>query len=199
MMERPILFSGPMVRAILDGRKTQTRRVVNHPPFEATDEGIDVEYAIGYLRCPYGQPGDLLWVKENCWLPPVDARHMGVQYDADATAADLRNAKRDLIPLGWRHTSSLMTPRWASRLLLRVTEVRVERLWEITQEDAIAEGIERIGDRFKGYMRLFTGEEYNPALPKTSFAQLWETINAKRGYGWDSNPWVWVLSFEVVK
>lgn len=198
MMERPILFSGPMVRAILDGRKTMTRRVVKmnlagRVELRGKQWHIDDPNAI--LACPYGRPGDLLWVRETWFCEGRDLPGSGLHYRANAVPAD----ERWFVEEGWKWKPSIHMPRWASRLLLRVTEVRVERLWEITQEDAIAEGIERIGDRFKGYMRLFTGEEYNPALPKTSFAQLWETINAKRGYGWDSNPWVWVVSFEVMK
>jgi len=139
--ERPILFSGPMVRAILEGRKSQTRRVIKtHSPAYIERwkgaEGWDKE-------CSYGQPGDLLWVRET-WRrhivspPNVDARiprkrfDLGVRYRADGHLMD--DGKK------WK--SPIHMPRWASRLTLRITGVRVERLQEISGEDCIAEGIQ---------------------------------------------------------
>jgi hypothetical protein len=154
MKERPILFSGPMVRAVLSGAKTQTRRV-HQPPWAAPDS---LEEAL--LQCRHGQPGDLLWVRET--------------FAADRTSWYYR-ADGEIPGLTW--TPSIFMPRAASRLTLRLTEVRVERVQDISQADAVAEGTQG----------------------KASFALLWDALNAKRGYGWASNPWVWVLSFEVVQ
>jgi len=179
MKERPILFSGPMVRAVLSGAKTQTRRVIKpQPPADGSAKewtwAIDSDApspalgwrddAIGACAavCPYGQPGDLLWVRET-WCP----RPEGYGYRADD---DPTNQPRKWGP-------SIFMPRAASRLTLRLTEVRVERVQDISQADAVAEGTQG----------------------KASFALLWDALNAKRGYGWASNPFVWVLSFEVVR
>ncbi len=91
---------------------------------------------------------------------------------------------------------SIHMPRWASRLTLEITAVRVERLQDISEADAIAEGVERVGDRFKQYMPMFDGSAYNPALAKSSYSQLWESINGPGS--WAANPWVWVVSFRRV-
>jgi hypothetical protein len=208
MKERPILFSAPMARAILAGSKTQTRRVVQYvnywhidrhisdwhlsmPPiladgvatFELQSDVDDTRNVA--VRCPYGQPGDLLWVRETWAVRKLQAGYW-VEYKADS-----KNARAPeevdafaLFTVGtWR--PSIFMPRWASRLTLRITEVRVERVQDISETDAMDEGVD--------YRRDF-GESYRDA-----FAALWDDINAKRGYGWDVNPWVWVISFEVVQ
>jgi hypothetical protein len=170
--EKPILFSAPMVRAILEGRKTMTRRVVKPQPESDQDDG----HAGLIQDCPYGQPGDRLWVRETfstdgcacyepCFCPSV-------WYKADDLSED-----KELQP---KWCPSIFMPRWASRIILEVTGVRVERLQEITNAGALAEGIEP-----SGVPRTYVGD----------FAALWDSLNAKRGYGWDTNPWVWVIGF----
>lgn len=189
MADKPILFSAPMVNAILGGRKTMTRRVVKMGGVESVDGVPHAEDQYGDWHklakfSPYGKPGDTLWVRET-WCPlnldyeaaprnvlvPPDGANVIVSYRADHS-----DPRGDAKPLQWR--PSIFMPRWASRITLRITEVKVERLQEMKREDAEAEGI---GDS---------------PLWRPAFKQLWDSINAKRGYGWDANPWVWVVSFE---
>jgi len=201
--EHPILFSGPMIRALLSGTKTQTRRVVKPQPdryivsFEKLGNDwkpvwgvacMPTEEANRCIRCPCGVPGDKLWVRET-WNASQHrtTRQVRVFYRADDS-----NRQIDVYELppsrrfGEHWRPSIHMPRWASRITLEVTDVRVERVQEITGEDARAEGVDAI-----------------PAAPaafthRTSFAKLWNSINAKRGYGWDLNPWVSVVEFRKV-
>ena len=202
MRERPIPFSGPMVRAILDGSKMQTRRVVKWP---ATPDWHDWDYDPNLLReekdgrmwpwtahrdgfnraidrqlpCPYGAPGDRLWVKEaiRCfeWM---DGGETSVEYVA--TPGELHEDaewvwKRDSLP-------GMFMPRGLSRLTLTITDVRVERLQDISRGDAMAEGCP--------FPNMAHGDN-----PTSWYQDLWNEINAARGFGWDTNPWVWVISF----
>src|SRR5574343_657565 len=214
MNERPILFSGPMVRAILDGRKTMTRRVIKTDGYGAEavikndnaplhvrivdDLGASVPFS-----CPYGQPGDRLWVRET-WAA-LEKSHMNVVglkrlYKADAVPDDSgervgwwvdtdRKGNEEFVPGKILWKPSIFMPRWASRLTLEITAIRVERLQDISEEDAKAEGAERLGNY---------GDEWT-AIPEGTFRigyrALWDSLNAKRGYGWDMNPWVWVITF----
>ncbi len=182
--EKPILFNTPMVLALLDGRKTQTRRVVKLSPMS----NEHVTDALQGVPCPYASTGnDGLWVRE-AWrteeLPEtlVD----GVRFFADKAfipirstreAADLWVAAHDNGRLGSHWRPSIFMPRWASRITLEITGVRVERVQEITEEDAIAEGFES----------------------RVALKQLWNEINEERGFGWKANPWVWAISFRVVR
>ena len=192
MKEHPILFSGAMVRAILEGRKTQTRRVIkmHHRkdcPF-SYDENDDTGYEwvdagpdfSGHdyrqpCRCinfPYGDIGDRLWVRET-FNGGVD----GIPVVYRATNPELNGAP-------WK--PSIHMPRTLSRINLEVTAVRVEQIQDITREDVYAEGLQR-------------GEGWGPLGRLGSvdgFSDLWDSINAKRGYSWVSNPWVWVIEFE---
>lgn len=206
MKERPILFSGPMVRAILDGTKTQTRRVITtktnaflcYPAHRWTVRGsrlggfvaVDVPDCkdstlfehVGF-KCPYGQPGDLLWVRET-WAPHGESDlsykdRSGIYYRAD----DETNYTTDG---AWR--PSIHMPRWASRITLRITGVRVERVQDISEEDAQAEGVSAVH-------LADLGQTWKTR--REGFHLLWDSINAKRGYGWDVNPWVWVIEFRV--
>lgn len=187
MKERPILFSGPMVRAILDGRKTQTRRVMKWPRHLAVDEQT-IE-ASERMNCPYGRPGDRLWVKEkwctypwNDHLKPSEIPHsedlfiMHDENDINYLATPIENYNAG------KTRPSIFMPRWASRRDLEVTGVRAERVQDISGNDAIAEGIE------------YT--KFDWMNPIRAFSALWDSINAKLGYGWDTNPWVWVVDFE---
>lgn len=207
-MERPIIFSGAMIRAIIDGRKTQTRRVWK-PRYHSdarllrrdTVDSMPAAEAAAYLArvsvCPYGAPGDTLWVRET-WRTLSCSRGAGepceVQYRAGGI--EERAAKepvgRDIIasergpgestdPLGRAWRPSIFMPRWASRLTLRIESVRVERLHDISEEDALAEGI-----------TWDPGPLTGPA--RSEFAAKWDTINGRRA-PWASNPWVWVVTF----
>lgn len=186
-----ILFSAPMVRALLDGTKTQTRRTVKVTPDQCEDIGIF--YA--EHPCPYGQPGDRLYVRET-WLQDSD----GIHYRADETFPEGAAAMLG----GWR--PSIHMPRKASRITLEVTGVRVERLNDISEADAIAEGItcenvivgcncnggvhrEEFADRYFFDGGFCDGYEY----AEDAYRALWEKINGPGS--WDLNPWVWVIEF----
>jgi hypothetical protein len=203
MSDRPILFSTPMVRAILAGTKTQTRRVVKPQPQMVTDKTIkpwdgDPAHLLKLMqdtgkRCPYGQPGDRLWVREtfghferNDTLKPGDT----VYYRADGQCVDLEP---------WR--PSIHMPRWASRITLEVTGVRVEWLQDINEADALAEGIEPIRDTAPGagpnrYSVHIGSGWLNSPTAAGAYRMLWEQINGPGS--WDANPWVWVVEFKRV-
>lgn len=204
--EHPILFKGRLVRAILEGRKTQTRRVVKREALRWLDESkFTPEFVAAPENqlCPYGGPNDRLWVREACRLIYSNKEDLHcIEYAADnhrdlmPQHADLRwvetarwkeDESRDESFTPWR--PSIHMPRWASRIMLEVTDVRVERIQEMDEFDAIAEGvyIDAIPD-------LQNSE--HPHLDR--FPELWDSINAERGFGWDSNPWVWVVEFKRV-
>ncbi len=233
MKERPIIFSGEMVRAILAGRKTQTRRVIKTIPCQCgvwlpyelsntTPEGFQT---IGHsgrwscescsneaIKCPYGIPGDRLWCRESfsiidhdfgewdkslgvplSWLvfyysnlsekwrnPPIDElKSISKKYGTANTVGGPYDKKRP----------SIHMPRWASRITLEIKNIRVERVQDISEEDAKAEGVlpslAWIGSENMKY--------------RAAFAGLWNSINAKRGFGWDVNPWVWVAEFKKIE
>lgn len=248
--ERPILFSAEMVRAVLDRRKTQTRRVLTPQPrdddfafdgpwwyrpgvvgrdgvlrpADADVFGISTYDGERGWRCPYGAPGDRLWVREAFRLhtnfdrrSPSEVRqrwnradHGGdlpsVYYGADHTGTgmlrdcDLRKAEHGDGHLLGRNRPSIHMPRWASRLTLEVTGVRVERVQAITEADALAEGIyENAPGEMCPFRLRHPAGGYNAFQdPVTAFSFLWEGINAERGYGWDADPWVWVVEFRVL-
>jgi hypothetical protein len=213
MRERPILFSAPMARALLDGRKTQTRRIVAADDVPAGVTWVERDGVWGPCRdelcrgaldlvattrrCPYGVPDDRLWVRET-WAPAdylngsKREEPQQVAYRSTSTILDHGHMSPEQYPLDtygidfdkikWK--PSIFMPRWASRVTLEITDVRVERLQEITEEDARAEGV-------------------RPALPliedahRVDFRALWEGINGDRA-PWSSNPWVWALSFRRV-
>ncbi len=212
MKERPILFSSPMVRAILEGRKTQTRRVVKpQPPAGHTFAGFTIHSTLtsdegkavwragntsAYLRdahrvrCPYGQPGDRLWVRE-AWrtyaslddIPPRGiAPGAGVQYEAGGSNVIGTNRLHCMGKL----RPGMFMPRFASRITLEITGVRVERLQDISPDDCIAEGAWPIAHR-----ELGRGDEAVAA-----YRQLWESIHGPGS--WAANPWVWVIEFKAV-
>jgi len=203
--ERPILFSAPMVRAILAGTQTQTRRVVKPQPtsnhglvFEGIALGTFGAVSDGEVTCPCGVPGDMLWVRETCWHREVHHADCLDEYEYCATCAhpngSTNPADYNTNDGYWRELPSIFMPRWASRLTLRITSVRVERVQEITEEDARAEGC--------------CCSDCWPTMPnpppdhcgcRSKFANIWDSINADRGFGWDTNPWVWVVGFEVLK
>lgn len=222
--ERPILFSGEMVRAILAGRKTQTRRVVKPQPaevhhcqdrdsypFEMTYEEQDgktvavVKYTMGEIEahfCPYGQPGDRLWVREkHSKLLSAGAEQYTV-FPEDVGGGQ-KWSNGDFYPapakgyfpgafdhIKWR--PSIFMPRWASRITLEITGVRVERVQDISEEDAKAEGCEIYCAYFgKCYSGRCASHHY-----RKGYRVLWDSINAKRGFPWSKNPWVWLIEFK---
>lgn len=219
MKDHPILFNGAMVRAILDGRKTMTRRVLKPQPKDEYSngkwccdrynysewwnfwgkKGTDVVNKVGLpqFKCPYGgQPGDRLWIKESGWLSPCrefwayDATPgIAMQWSAGMitadnwTEADFKEVQRT-----YKHKPSIFMPRWASRITLEITSVRVERLQEIDAIDAKWEGCSfHQGSRDKQ-------QSMNEEI-LDEFHALWDSINGKK-HPWGSNPWVWVIEFK---
>ena len=188
MKERPILFNAEMVKAILSGRKTQTRRVIKLPLIDK-DMGCELagnelagEIAAGdYSNCPLGQPGDQLWVREAFATGLCTKTTMA--YKATHKAEDLEEGWLEKIK--WR--PSIHMPRWASRINLLITGVRVERLNDISQEDAKSEGC--CYGRGGGVPDLAVS-------PADHFPTLWESIYGIKS--WAANPWVWVIEFERV-
>lgn len=194
---KPIIFSGEMVRAILDGRKSQTRRIVKPQPEYGISEchwsetgwaldGGPNEHGVSGctcrpVRCPYGR-SDCLWVRET-FATGISGCPGGVTYRADHIDP---NGDGPANPIKWR--PSIFMPRWASRLTLQVTAVRVERLQEISDRDVWHEGI-RDGQSYD-----FSG--LTKGAGRRAFRPLWDSVNGKRGYHFDSNPFVWVVSFE---
>lgn len=283
-VERPILFSGPMVRALLDGRKIMTRRVMKPQPipsdgpfFEYSDPALrgvwtneprwdnrDLFWVEGdnehrWRRCPYGQPGDRLWVRETwtadvghklagytgAWWHEVpkslrtrrsaemlyyradDSRYhapsdeVWALQSADELGPEVRRSEWEPSQEDWegvRWQPSIFMPRWASRITLEITNVRVERLQDISPQDALAEGCGEIGDHLPAFPEKYeewsevererwrAGEARATYIARcadadnaiAAFSQLWDSINAGRGYSFESNPWVWAISFQPI-
>jgi hypothetical protein len=204
MKQRPILFSKPMVFAIMDGIKTQTRRVVKPQPDEYAamqgdqcmlvhDSSPDMHNS-ELIACPYGKPGDQLWVKETVW---VDADTKEFKWYAHQ-----RIFKVDRVRDNARLWPSIHMKRAWSRIQLEITGVRVERLQDISEDDAKAEGVESDHTEFEmiywveGVTGYKLSERY-AASAKEAYQRLWESINGPGS--WDANPWVWVVEFKVVK
>ncbi|MGK9336029.1 hypothetical protein [Sinorhizobium meliloti] len=219
MTDRPILFSGPMVRALLDGRKTQTRRIIKPQPFASGYYDGEIEINVipandqypkafrfnasavggGAILEEVFEPrinaGDRLWARET-WqglsfgdYQPTKSSLCEVRYAATDPCADLGAEAR-----GYPWRPSIFMPRWASRITLIVTDVRVERLQNISEEDAKAEGIEQDSDGWRDYMMPHTQCCGNPI---DSYRTLWDHINGAGA--WDANPWVAAYTFTVIK
>lgn len=211
--ERGMMFSPQGVRAILDGRKTQTRRVMRPQPIEVESlflgsriRVLEVKRKGGQVRrasrraiameCPHGSVGGLLWVRE-AWYPAFrrTETNAGVIYLADGR--DFQSPG-DRKYHGWgRETvkwgNPMFMPRWASRLVLEITEVRVERVQEITDEGCEAEGVRPSMDGDASDWRDDENGWHR------TFRQAWDALNAGRGFGWDVNPWVWAITFRRVE
>ncbi|HSH72372.1 MAG TPA: hypothetical protein VK974_04865 [Methylophilaceae bacterium] len=219
--EKPILFSAPMVRAILDGSKTQTRRMINPQPFidaqgnfcwngfcfgqdSSGNPRSDTlasplpNSKTGKISCPYGKQDDQLWVKET-WQ---GYRQVSIEYDEweemdspkdrhDYDFKPVYRADGKSDPNKW--LPSIFMPREFSRIQLEIVSVRVERLNDCSPQDAIDEGIHWRGDKFIGVLDV-TPERTGPVM---AYQDLWESINGAGS--WDKNPWVWVIEFKVVK
>jgi len=204
MKERPIIFSGKMVRAILDGRKTQTRRVLRDQELPMHCRHCDGRiyehkgYPTGHMlvECPYGEAGDHLWVRETargrCYGGKKGKKPNWIEllYRADEAMVQFKRADLGPYKLTGHWTPSIFMPRWASRIELTILVVRVEQLRDIKWRDVRAEGIDLSDMTSRGRNRdIDAGHR---------FAKLWDSLNAKRGYGWAANPWVWVIEFERV-
>lgn len=235
MKERPILFSAPMVRAILSGAKTQTRRIMKPQPYSNgrwSREAQDIVCHNDYLppsallldvgrgknrytcsdveddlptSCPYGVPGDRLWVRETLRRRDGGRDPDVWQYEADQRDVQLPRDHPDVpAMISWAHHKerphcpSIHMPRWASRITLEVTDVRVERLESISGEDARAEGIAVPRCSCEVCMRSSAMCPADASEHVMAFAQLWDAINGKRA-PWASNPWVWCVSFRRVQ
>ena len=198
MNEKPILFNGEMVRAILGGRKTQTRRVVKDQgrvPTVLQSDGNRPKHVPDWFTdyCPYGGHGDRLWVRETHWRAEGEGTGGKVRF------LQYKATSPDDPPLGDRWRPSIHMPRWASRITLEVVEVRMQRVQDITDEDAIAEGVQYVVDDFArcGDGTMDSCEQVALGLDhRRTFSLLWDDLNTKRGYGWDTNPWVWAVTFK---
>jgi hypothetical protein len=245
MKERPILFSGPMVRAILEGRKTQTRRVVDFTGCRVGENPSDFHMGrevfnrksgktygpfglffrpdpkywfmpdkpyTEFVRCPYVQPGPNVKLEEwgRLWVRESGYKFTGVdpstapkwRYAADPTHADNQTGPPSKNNLNdytrWASVPSIHMPRWASRITLEVTEVRVQRLQEISEEDAKAEGVEP-DSRFIDHFISYADRKSHYPSARGSFSSLWDSINGQsEGCAWKDNPWVWAVSFKRV-
>ena len=209
MKERPILLKGEMVRAILEGRKTQTRRIMKPQPEMVTDHSIITwegrpDILMSLLKtlgrnCPFGQSGDRLWVRETTEVDDLTDEILSLsKYSAGGQPVLYSGCddpeyngsvahwwySRDVCP-------SIHMPRWASRILLEVTGVRVERLQDISGQDALAEGVGAPVGTPLAYGSI------TDAWNQRAFASLWQRINGK--YSWDANPWVWVVEFKRIE
>jgi len=243
-------MSAPMVRAILDGKKTQTRRVMKRPPppfVQQTPDkhppkhpepyidaycgerkspenprGMGVEWywwtrddrpGYPFGHCPYGQPGDRLWVRET-FVRGYKTNDCGelVEYDEDGNQLPLTTWYRasdeigewlrdgeDLGTVPWK--PSIHMPRALSRITLELTDVRVQRVREIRAEDCYEEGLRRATKDERIYKWGCDGMDWVDwrTSPMDAFHGLWDSLNAKRGFGWDVNPWVWALTFKRVE
>ena len=237
MKERPILFNTEMVQAILSGRKTQTRRQFTDKQLKIFDAAIklgevrdfisadevdlcDLKYIEGF--CPFGQVGDVLWVRETISVLGASAgsewsTESGFDFEegcalvkylangeeksfndlcerddgVDEGVQAVRMSKKKSVP-------SIHMPRWACRLRLKITDVRVERLNDVGEEDAKAEGVEYFGgmtcNPYRNYLKGKDGQMH-ASCARRSFQTLWNSIYKN----WDKNPWVWVVEFEVIK
>lgn len=225
--DTPILFQPPMVRAILDGRKTQTRRLVKPQPEKRLVVGVGPLLTFAQrgstnrwlypnardqiiASCPYGRPGDRLWVKET-WRPSIshgcagntcDCADVNVTYAADGAVDDFPDRA---IPDAWTmpkaaargNVSPLFMPKWASRIWLELKDVRLQRLQDIEAQDAAAEGLHQLPAT--GRYVINPGDQYFGSAstnPREVFEWLWEAINGPDS--WGANPWVWALTFKRV-
>jgi len=218
--EHSLIFSGPMVNAILDGRKTQTRRIVTHIASigritefgRSTTKGYDGTFRDSKLRwhdldhdellvrCPYGNIGSNIWVRETWRLLDCNNQGCCIEYNTIAESEkDIVFSNEKSRKQAWHYInkngwiSPIYMPRWASRIDLRITDISVERVQDITEEDVEAEGC-LLAEGYEELVRTFYQYPYREV-----FQDLWNFLNAKRGFPWESNPWVWKIEFERVE
>lgn len=205
--ERPILFNGDMVRALLDGRKTQTRRVVKDqlPQHKlAKDSASPSGYSLindcyddYLLKCPYGKAGDVLYVRETFaniagFGFDKDLFPNGYAYRADCRDIDSINIAKEY---GVKWKPSIHMPKLASRIKLKITDIRVERLNDISEDDAKSEGLIPVEYKGKSWAFDNSGKSYGSSTG--AFNALWQSINGKDS--WEQNPWVWVVEFRLLE
>ena len=225
MNDHPILMTSDMVRAVLDGRKTQTRRIIKPQPEKDPDgtkynksgywcaiPGIGMMVPLGSLNClcPYGEVGDTLWVREtwatlkywdNTKPSKIDQfRNPKIWYIADEpTPSETKCNPWNGGNIG-KVRPSIFMPKWACRIFLEITNIRVERVQEITPKDCIAEGITLISGK-RNLSPASAYKDYSGQVEKcgavASFCTLWDSINIKRA-PWKDNPWVFVISFKKI-
>lgn len=213
--DTPLLFTAPLVRAILDGRKTQTRRLFKLPSWaewdtgpgrgEATGDILPKDpknrgwYHIEELVSPYGSDGDRIWVRETCRAHELNSGLDGVLYPADDKFIPIDDTQesvdRWIVLNSYRgqkgaKVPAIHMPRWASRITLEITDVRVQRLQEISEADAEAEGID--------FLRSVPDVD-ETLDARGLFRCLWDGINEVSGNGWEANPWVWALTFRHIE
>ena len=216
MKEQPIIFNAEMVRAILEGRKTQTRRpckaqwltVAGFEPWFGCEDGHQFwiartcpadlktkapdrsdQHSNVVTKCPFGRAGDRLWVRETFTYITLAQNEMqpGDRWDPEFNCPVrlLYRADGIEIPANW--TPSIHMRRWASRITLEITDVRVQRFAQMSDSDAMAEGVE--------YWRATPNREPRHRVYLPTFMELWDSIYANRGLSWDTNPWMWVITF----
>jgi len=203
--EHGIFFTGESIKAILDGRKTQTRRVIKPQPLKYFPEGETGDYerplwwsfiystkynsdTHRFTKCPYGKLGDRLWVREK-----ICTNYPYIEYIADEKLIECPDEQKKW----WRHDwhkrpsatiSSIHMPKWATRIWLEITDMKVEKVQDISYENCKAEGIQ--------LPKSTNMPDTKTAAYRLLFGELWDSINARRGYSWESNPWVWVIEFK---
>ncbi|HHR3950772.1 TPA: hypothetical protein ACS5Z2_002341 [Salmonella enterica] len=215
MKEHGVIFNDEMVRAILDGRKTQTRRIMKPQPADDVARGaFPNKDAIGWISslnhkfgsttahfCPYGNPGDRIWVRETFRVHSRATDVATLVYRASVRNSWTEQTHRVPVavcnkpatPEKW--TPSIHMPRWARRILLEITDVRVERLNAISENDAQAEGVAQLrGGFWKHYQPSWTQHQLSA---RGSFVTLWKSIYGDES--WYSNPWVWVIEFKRIE
>ncbi|MDR3572833.1 MAG: hypothetical protein P4L50_03145 [Anaerolineaceae bacterium] len=207
MKERPIIFSSQMVRAILEGRKTQTRRALRKQPIDIIPMNVPNEWITLHTRnpghghiatCRFGIPGDRLWVRET-WatvksydhlkpslIPRGDARWPMVWYAADPWGG----IKTTTSTFVGKERSGIFMPRWASRITLEIVNIRVNQVQSMLMNEVVCEGV---------FPYMMPKELGDPRDPMTQYIDLWDKLNSKRGFSWSSNPWVWVITFRRIQ
>jgi len=208
MKERPIIMSTEMVKAILEYRKTQTRRIIKPIStlsgkysistvweLPSDPSGFACKYFVGQkpiyspISCPYGNVGDRLWVRETfCQCLHAYAKKSTIYYKASTTPDE-----EHYYELKW--TPSIFMPRWLSRITLLIVDVRIEQLHDMKEDNFYAEGIPEESPRASGP----TGPDIRFDYGLLCFKKLWNSLNVKRGYEWETNPWVWVIEFKKIE
>lgn len=215
---RPVLMNAFSINAILKSRKRQTRRVIRPQPgmFFTTFSKLEIFKSVlhaiykdgAMVRCPYGNVGDRLWVRET-WAAERGYNNLAPR-DIEGQYASIENVdlwwradhasdrRLDAKPGKWR--PSIFMPRWASRITLEITDIRIERVQDISEADAIVEGVSDARMFLPGEFEVEPAQKKTGlSLPVWRFMHLWNSINGKRGYDWPSNPWVWIIEFKLLK
>jgi hypothetical protein len=204
MKSKPILFSTPMVQAILEGRKTQTRRIVKKQFLNGDEPRFSTRNSESTGVCPFGKIGDVLWVKETSCFVLLEHAHILLEGASDKNRMMFKASihedwmKFAKEKFNYKWIPSLFMPKDAARIWLKITNIRVERLNDISDEDAKNEGIKLSEHSSENVDIWYRYDDVSYTfLPQTSFRTLWESINGKDS--WNNNPWVWVIEFERIE